>query len=292
MYCRLLFLCMTGMTLVAWAWGQGTGNGPAGSPAPGSNVSENRARLTAKVEVHGVGTVRLPAEGVRVLCTLQLRMPTLKEVTAEDERRASRLEQGWRELKLGDMKIRLLEHQFHTVRMPDPNQPALDLQDLPVVGYAVVRVYQVEITQLPAEQLAEAATRAQKVALQHGAILGAWTLSNPFGQMVAAPGHIPAGSESAGPVAYFRRDTEEAYQQALKKAKENALKKVRALYGDPAPSRITLQEVNGALPDAIPEGTTPVSPVRVDGSSGPVTRLSSAVPEVEVVAVVRVVCEF
>lgn len=275
--------------LVSGVWGQGAGRAPE-SKSDAAPKSEERRKTSATVEVQGVGVVRLPAEGVRIVITSHLRMPRIKEALEEDARLAAKLEQAWRQLGLGNMQIRTIDQQFQAVRTPDPNQPALDLHDLPVVGYSVCRSYIVEISDVPAEQLPEAAAKVQKVAVEHGAVLGTLVLNHPLGNVMPGPG--AGDSPAPSPITYFRRNPEEAYQQALKQAKDNAWKKVQALYGDAVPLRMTIQEVNLTSPDAPISSAVPQFALRAPLPAGQFSRFASAAPEVEIVAVVRLICEY
>lgn len=284
-----LSVLVAGMAVVGFSWGQNhPSNATQGSKAP-DGTSANK-KVAATIEVQGTGVVRVPADGVRILVTLHLRMPTVKETAAEEERRATKLEQAWQALKPGTVKVRLLDQHLQAVRQLDVNNPGADIHELPVVGYSAWRLYQVEVTELPAEQLQEAARQVQKIALQEGAIPGLLGPPTPWGIVGGPVNPIP---EVGGTpmVSYFLSRPEAAYSQALKKAKENALAKVAALHGDQAPARVMVQEVNPppAPADANPPGVFPAALVGVLGTTD---RFLSRTPQVEVVAWVRVVCEY
>lgn len=258
--------------------------------------ADSRPKATTSVEAQGIGVVRLPAEGARLLITLRLRMPTLKEVTVQEERIVAKLEDAWKQWKTGTLRWRLLDQQLQALRQADPDLPASDFSELPVVGYVAWRVYQLEITGLPVRDLQEAVRELQKVALQHGAIPGVLPRPTPLGGLAIPNGPVLAEQDEllgTREVVYFVAEGEAAYQEALKKAQANALAKVQALTGNRTPLRVSLQEIA-----PVPAGASGIvemigSVVRYSGSlAGRATERVSITPEVEIVASVKVICEF
>lgn len=281
MYRRISLVLLAQLCLVPLAWSQSPGgNPPSGKPDSGTNTSSS-------VEVQGVGVVRVPADGVRIFATLHLRMPTAKEVVAEEERRAAKLEKAWRDLNLGNLKIRLLDQQLQAVRQLDPNQPNLDITELPVVGYAAWRLYCVEIAGLPTEQLVEAARHMQRVALEQGATVGLFARPSPLGTPTIE-GQALGEMQSLAPVQFFLADSEAAYREALKRAKQNALAKIHALCGDRAPSRTLIQEIQPEQARLVYGPLDAVIPI-----PRPVNQfVTSTSTQIEIVAFLKVVCEY
>ncbi|GBD35137.1 hypothetical protein HRbin36_00242 [bacterium HR36] len=290
MYRRMVLVWLAAMCGTWPTSGQDTL--PAAKVPKAASLASNVAKVHATVEVHGTGVVRLPADGVRILATLQLRMPSLKEAVAEDERRATKLEQAWRDLKLGRTQIRLLDQQLQAVRQFDANQAAVDIHDLPVIGYVAWRLYLIEITGLPAEQLHQAAQKVHNVALQEGAIPGVLPAPTPWGQPLVALAQPSTDGAIVPAVGYFLANAEAAYSQALKKAKENALTKITALYGNQAPVRMTIQEINLAAERAPDPYQVYGQPAIIPTPQSGLERQPSRSAEIEVVAVVKVVCEY
>jgi len=258
--------------------------------------ADSRPKATMSVEVQGIGVVRLPAEGARLLVSLHLRMPTLKEVTVQEDRIVAKLEEAWKQWKTGTLRWRLLDQQWQALRQADPNLPATDFSELPVVGYIAWRVYQLEVTCLPVRDLQEAVRELQKLALQHGATPGVLPRPTPLGGLAIPNGPVQAEQDEllgTREVVYFVVEGEAAYQEALKKAQANALAKVQALAGNRAPLRVSVQEI-APLPAGASNLVEVIGSIgRYSGSpAGRATERVSITPEVEVVASVKVICEF
>jgi len=245
------------------------------------------------VEVVGTGTVRLPADGARLFVSIRIRMPTLKEAAAHEERMALKLEEAWKQWKTGTLTWRLLDQQLQALRQSDPNLPETDISEMPVVGYIAWRLYQLELTGLQRRDLQEAVRNLQKLALEHGATPGFLPRTPANVVRIIEPDHLAKARE----VVYFVRDTDAAYREALKKAQANALAKVQALAGNRSPTQITCAEEVG--PEFFDRSVPGITEELILGqlgfageSVGRASERVSSTPEIEIVARVRVVCEF
>ncbi len=258
------------------------------------SAEEKTARKgSSTVKVVGTGAVRLPAEGARLFVSVRVRMPTLKETTAQEERMATKLEEAWKHWKTGTLTWRLLDQQLQVLRQSDPNLPETDISEMPVVGYVALRLYQLELTGLRGRDLQEAVRNLQKLALEHGATPGFLPRTPSNGVRIIEPDHLAKSRE----VVYFVRDTEAAYREALKKAQTNALAKVQALVGNRSPTQITIEEEpEHEFFDRNVSGITEALILWQLGfageSIGRASERVSSTPELEVAARVRVACEF
>lgn len=258
------------------------------------SAQEKTARKgSSTIEVMGTGAVRLPAEGARLFVSIRIRMPTLKETAAQEERMVAKLEEAWKQWKTGTLTWRLLDQQMQALRQSDPNLPETDISEMPVVGYAALRLYQLELTGLQGRDLQEAVRNLQKLALEHGATPGFLPRTPSSVVRIIEPDHLAKARE----VVYFVRDAEAAYREALKKAQANALAKVQALVGNRSPTQITIEEEMGRnFIDGHVSGITEQLTLEQLGFAGEsVGRGServSSTPEIEIIARVRVACEF